>query len=352
MNIGMIFALVKKDFSLYFKNKFFGFITILALVAYIGLFFLMPKTVDEKISLGFYAPSFPKEVWEQYKNEEVDIFQYSSLDELKTAIENDKASVGFAFPDDFLQKMYSGAQPSAQIYIKSDLPDEYREAYTLVLEEITQQLVGHPLNITTHEMVIGTDMAGMQIPPRNRMLPNLAILILMVETMGLAALISSEVESGTLRALLVTRLRPVGLFISKGITGVAMAFSQVLLLLVVTGGLQHRPWLILTALFLGSILITGISFLVASLARDVMSVIAWGMIVMIVLAIPSFNVILPGLTTDWIKVIPSYYLVDVLNRVFNYGMGWQAATTNLLVLLGLSILFFTGGVFAIRRKMQ
>jgi ABC-2 type transport system permease protein len=352
MNISMIFALVRKDISLYFKNKFFAFVTILALVAYIGLFFLMPKTVNEKISLGFYAPSFPDAVWDHYKSEEVNLFHYSSLDSLKQAVTDDKASVGFAFPDDFLQKMYSGEQPNAQIFIKSDLPDEYREAYTLVLEEITQQLAGHSLNVTTNEVVIGTDMAGMRIPPRNRMLPNLAILILMVETMGLAALISSEVEAGTLRALLVTRLRPIGLFISKGITGVVMAFTQVLLLLVITGGLQQKPGLILTALLLGSILITGISFLVASLARDVMSVIAWGMIAMIVLAIPSFNVMLPGLTTDWIKIIPSYYLIDVLNKVFNYGMGWQAATTNLLVLLGLSILFFIGGVAAIRRKMQ
>jgi hypothetical protein len=52
--------------------------------------------------------------------------------------------------------------------------------------------------------------------------------------------------------------------------------------------------------------VTSLSFLVASLARDLMSVIAWGMLVMIVFIIPAFNAMLPGLASGWIKVIPSY----------------------------------------------
>jgi hypothetical protein len=58
----------------------------------------------------------------------------------------------------------------------------------------------------------------------------MAVFMLMVETWGLAALISAEVEAGTLRALLVTHLNVPGLFISKGVTGILMAFVQAVIL--------------------------------------------------------------------------------------------------------------------------
>ncbi len=62
MNISMLLALVRKDILLYFKNRFFALMTILGLVIYIVLFYLLPKSVDENIYLGWYAPSLPEEV--------------------------------------------------------------------------------------------------------------------------------------------------------------------------------------------------------------------------------------------------------------------------------------------------
>jgi ABC-2 type transport system permease protein len=213
-------------------------------------------------------------------------------------------------------------------------------------------LAGQPLNVESEEIVLGPDMAGRQVPPRQRMLPVLAVFILMIESWGLASLISTEVETGTLRALLVTPLKVEGLFLSKGITGVLMSFGQVLLLLGITGGLAREPLLVLTGLLLGGLLVTGLSFLIASLARDMMSVMAWGMLVMVVLAIPAFNVLLPGLASNWIKVIPSYYFVDTIYRVINFNAGWSQVNASLMALLAMAVAFFGLGVLSLGRKLQ
>jgi len=352
MNLRILVALVQKDISLYFKNRFFALITVIGLVFYSGVFFLMPKSVEENLPVGWYAPSLPEAFTTRLQGEGLELTLYSSEEALRTAVLDGDEPIGIALPEDFGSQLARGEAPRAVLYLRSDLADELRGAALLLMEELGFMLAGQPLNIEIEEVVLGQDMAGQQIAPRQRMLPILVVLILMMEAMGLAALVSAEIETGTLRALLVTDLTVVGLFVSKGVTGILMAFFQVLLLLVITGGLQQEPVLILTVLLLGAFLVTGISFLIAAASRDLMSVFGWGMLAMIGLAIPSFNLLLPGLATDWIKGIPSYYLVDTIHQVMNFGAGWEQARTNLLVLLAFSAFFFGLGIVTLRRKLQ
>lgn len=116
------------------------------------------------------------------------------------------------------------------------------------------------------------------------MLQLLVVFVLMVECLGLASLIAAEVESGTLSTLLVTRLTMPGLSAGKGIFGTGFAFAQAAVLMLITGGLSQQPLLILTALLLGAWLVTGVAFLIASVGRDLMSVMGWGILALLLLA--------------------------------------------------------------------
>jgi ABC-2 type transport system permease protein len=351
MNPHMILVLIKKDLSLYFKNRFFALVTALGLVFYIAVFFLMPKVVDETLELGWHAPELPGLVIEELQEEGLILNVYDSDTTLQQAVLAGDEPVGISLPSDFIQQLASGTRPNVVIYFQSSLPDEFRSAYTVLLEELGHLLAGQSLNIDVDEVVLGPDMIGQQVPPRQRMLPVLVVFILMIESWGLASLISSEAEAGTLRALLVTPLRVEGLFMSKGATGMLMAFSQVALLLAITGGFRNQPLLMILLLFLGSLLVTGMSFLVASVSRDMMSVLGWGMLSMIVLAIPSFNILLPGLASNWIKIIPSYYMVDSMYRLINFNSGWDQLAGSMLVLLGFAVTFFSLGVLAMNRRL-
>jgi ABC-2 type transport system permease protein len=351
MNLTMIAVLIKKDLSLYFKNRFFALVTVLGLVFYLVVFFLLPKTVDETLELGWYAPELPGLVIEELQEEGLILNVYGSDAALQQAVLAGDELVGISLPLDFIQQLASGAKPIVIIYFQSSVPDEFRSAYTILLEELGYLLANQSLNVEVEEVMLGSDMVGQQVPPRQRMLPVMVVFILMIESWGLASLISSEAEAGTLRALLVTPLRVEGLFISKGATGMLMAFSQVALLLAIAGGFRNQPLLMILLLLLGSLLVTGLSFLVASVSRDMMSVLGWGMLSMIILAIPSFNILLPGLASNWIKIIPSYYMVDSIYRVINFDSDWNQLGGSMLVLLGFAVAFFSLGVLAMNRRL-
>ena len=351
MNLSIILTLIKKDLKQYFSNSFFALISLIGLAAYVAIFYLLPKSVEETITLGWYSAALPVEVSSLFEGENVNLDEYPTEEALKTAVLDGDESVGIALPADFIHKLKVGEKPVVTLCLKSDLPDDYRAAYQLLMEEISFMLTGHGMDVESEEVILGKDMAGMQIAPRFRMLPILAVVVLTFESLGLASLITSEVERGTARALLVTRLKPEGLFFSKAITGTSLAFLQAIFLLLVTGGLQKSPGIILLTMLLGSLLVTGLSFLIASLSRDLMSVLAWGILVMIIFIIPAFNVLIPGLASDWIKAIPSYFLVDIIHQVINFNAGWGQMQTNLLLLAAFSVVFLGLGVLALRRRV-
>ena len=352
MNGRIIKSLVLKDLKLFFSNQFFALITVLALVAYAAIYFLMPKTVDETVEMAIFAPNLPTQFADSLEDDGVVLKNMESKVALETAVTDNDFPVGLVLPDDLSQTLAAGERGSIELYFSPDFPEELKEAYIIFFEEIGYVLSGQALNIEATEEVLGVDRAGNQIPQRDKMLPLFAVLILTMETLGLASLISTEIQAGTLQALLVTPMRMEGLFTAKGIVGVGMAFIQASLLMAVTGGLSQQPLLILVALLLGSLLVTGLGFLLASVSKDLMSVMAWGVPILLVLMLPAIGVLLPGILTDWVKIIPTHYLVDTVYQAANFNVGWAGAGSNLLALLAFSLFFLGAGVVVLRRKFQ
>lgn len=352
MNVRILSTVVPKDVTLYFKNRFFALITVLGVVAYTAIYFLMPRSVDETLEIGIVAPALPAQFVEEAQDEGLILQRMDDQETLMAAVVAGDPQVGIVLPSDLAAILARGEKVPAQIYLSAELPEELRDFFPLLVQEWVALMTGQSLDIEATQEIIGIDRAGEQVAPRDRMLPLLAVFILMMETLGLASLITSEVVGGTLQALLVTPLRVEGLFLGKGITGVGLAFVQAGFLMAVTGGLDQRPLLILTALLLGAMMVTGLAFLLASVSRDMMSVMAWGILVVLLLAIPSFNVLLPGLTSRWVEVMPSFYLVDAVHVLANLGGGWADVTTDMLALLAYAAGFVALGVLALRRRMR
>ncbi len=347
----LIGTLVSKDARLYFSNQFFALITVLGLVAYVAIFYLLPSTVDETLEMALFAPDVPADFVEEMSEDGLEIRLVDSEAALRQAVESGDFPVGLALPENLAGRTSRGELPEMRVYLTPDVPAEFQDIYTLMGREFAFMLTGSPLYLEATEEVLGVDMAGQQIPPRSRMLPMLAVFVLMLETLGLASLITMEIESGTMRALLITPVSVLDLFLSKGLFGVGLAFSQIVLLMLLTGGLRNEPLLMLVTLLLGAILVTGIGFLVASMAGDMMSVLAWGMLAIVVLAIPALVLFLPGITSGWIQLIPSYYLVDTVHLVINFGAGWADVWTNLVILGLFGLLFGALGIVMLRRRM-
>lgn len=192
MNRRIVIALIRKYLTLYFRNRFFAFISILGVVAYAVIYLIMPNTVDETLDIGLYAPTIPPLFAELIEDEGLAIHTLDSEEALKEAIINGEFVAGLVLPAELTEQLTSGQKGQIRIYFNVDTPAELSDAFSILFEELAFVISGQPLNIEVSEEILGPDMAGMQIPLRDRMLPLFAVLILMAETMGLASPIGSR----------------------------------------------------------------------------------------------------------------------------------------------------------------
>jgi ABC-2 type transport system permease protein len=351
MNWRIIKTVVGKDMMLLFKDRLFGFVTILSVIIYIVFYLIMPRTLDETIEIGFYAPLSPLLFNRNMESEGVVVRSFNTDQALKQAVMDKKFNLGISIPEGLWKSAETGEKPKIYVYYASDTPGEIKEMYTIFIGEMIQQMTGSGLRVEDVEIVLGPDMGGRQIPYRDRLIPMFIFMLLLTEAFGLANLITSELESGTLQALLITPMRITDLFAGKGITGVVLSFTQSLVLLAFMGGLSQNVSLILCTLLLGSVMVTGIAFLIGSVSKDMMSALAWITLVIIVFAIPAVSILFPGPVSGWIKVIPSFYMVDTLHRAVNFNIGWTGNTSNLISLAGFNVVFIFLGIFSLKRKL-
>jgi len=356
MNGHLLAVLIRKDITLYFRNRYFALISVLGVSIYILIYTLMPRTVDETLSLAIYAPTIPDVFIEFLGGNDIHIAKLESDEALQQAIINSEYVAGIVLTADVVAGVLRGDETSITVYFASDAPTEMVNAIQTVLRLAFNQwsysVNGNALRLQLNEQIVGVDMTGEQITTRNRLLPLMAVMLLVLEIMGLGSLIVEETTAGTLRALLITPVSLPILFIAKGIVGILLAFVPAALLITLTGNMTHEPLLILTTLLIGALLATGIAFLVASASDGMMTILAWGLTIIIIMVIPSYGVIFPGTATAWAKFIPSYYLFDTIHRVVNFGASWGAVMTNLVILLVAGVGFMTAGVMVMERKIR
>ncbi|MGD9143632.1 MAG: ABC transporter permease [Dehalococcoidia bacterium] len=351
MNPRIIGALVSKDLSLFFRKKGILAITVLGLVFYLIIYFVLPDTVSETLKIGVYGPGLPP-VFEQLPEEGLEVTVVDSEEELKDSVAEGDYIAGIVLPEDLLNKLNSGDQPEVRLYFTPDAPEEIETAMKTLVNEMAYLITGETLNVDITQEVLGQDLLGTPVSPRDRMRPLIAVMIIFMEMLGLANLLTEEVERRTAQALLVTPATVIDVFTAKSIAGIGLAFVQAVLVMIIVGGMNINPILILVALLLGAVLVTGLSFLISAFARDFLSVLAWSVPFLVILFIPALGVLIPGAITGWVKIIPSYYLVDTIHRVANYGSGWGDVWGSLMILLGFAAVIIAAGILILRRKLQ
>ncbi len=344
--------LVVKDLVRFARNPFFGIITLLYLGLFIGIYFILPATVDEQFDLGLYAPDLDTALIEEWEDEGVTVQLFDSEDALRQAVEDEEVDAGLLLPDDLLEQFFLGERPTVRIHLPDDATPEMAEIMTVLVENMGFQMAEQPAPISRQEEVLGPDLAGEAIPQRDRMIPLIVTLILMIETLGLAVLLSDEIETGVARALLVTPMSVTDFFVAKGISGVFMAFAQVVLVLLIIGALAQQTLIVLTISLLGAILVTGIGFLIAAPGWDIATTMALGFALMIPLSAPPFDILFPGSMAGWARLIPTHYMSPALHHAANIGLGWGHVWQDILILLGFCILFGLAGVLVLKSKFR
>lgn len=351
MRAGIIRAIVGKDFREFGRNRFFLLITFLVLVVWVVVFWVLPDSVDETLRIGVSG-------FEELPvggQEGIEVVAFSSAEDLRTAVEEGSEDViaGLAFPPDFQATIAAGEQPTVVMYVPAGLPVSQQTAMEAIVGEIAYAFAGAPppVNPITEAQILGVDRVGDQISLQQQMRPLLLVFVLMVETIALAAIVATEVQLRTVTAILATPARVVDFIAAKGVFGTALAFSEAALLALLIGALTVNAPAVLATLLLGAVLVTGLGMVAGTFGRDFMETMFVAIIFLVPLMVPAFGALFPGSAAWWVKLMPSYGLVNAVQGVTIDGESWADIGGALALLAGWSALAFAVGSWALRRRV-
>jgi ABC-2 type transport system permease protein len=365
--IRLVAAIVRKDLIEFSRDRLWMLLTPLALVMFAVVFWLLPATVEETIAVGVSPPALALVLdtlgaLGAGEAEGLVVVPFASEGELSAAVserarargDGPPIAIGLAFGDSFVLRTLTGRETSVRVYLDAAVPPEVRAAMTSAVREAAYAVAGASLPVTLpaqEEIVLGVDRAGAQVPLRERMRPMLAFFVLVTESLALASLVSSEVASRTVTALLVTPARVVDVVAAKGLTGTALAFGQAVILLAVTASLGANAPVLLTVVLLGSVLMAGVSLLTGAAGRDFMGTLFLGMAFLIPLMVPAFGLLFPGSASAWVQVLPSYGVMQGLVGAASYGQGFTELAPHLLSAAAWAAAIFALGWWALSRKV-
>jgi ABC-2 type transport system permease protein len=405
-NGGLLLAILKKDIRVYSRNMIYLFLTVLGLVFFVAVFWLVPDTVDEDITFAITPPlaimfsegrealqdsGVPGEVIDQlgeleaaFGEEGLTLVELDDEDLLKKAVSGEleiyrtdqgqlvildpegnrgrpenaeriHLNIGISFPPTFFSDTILGQKPTVIFFADAAVPEELRGAMQGFIRELAYQLAGHELPVEMPDeetIILGRDRLGDQISMRARMRPMIAFFILMMETFTLASLISNEVLQRTVTALLVTPMRVWHFLLAKTIFGTVLAMGQAVIILIFVGAFTAANWpLLLLIVFLGSLLFTAVAMLVGAAGKDFIGQLMFSMLFIIPLMIPSFAVLFPGSVATWVSLLPSYPIVSLLYDVTVHGAGWSDSITPILYAALWALVLYSAGLLVLKRKV-
>lgn len=355
--ITMTWAIFRKDLALSFRNPLFIFLTILSIVTFVTLYLVLPKDVNETITMGVRAadvrPALEQLAAEEEEGLALEWFDDSA--ELRAAVENRDLDIGVDFQDGFVTDVMAGRKTTVTVYVLPNLPQSITNAMTSMVREIAYALAGYQLPVSEPDeqmVVLGEDRAGDQVPFRDRLRPLYAFMILIMEAIALGALIAGEVQERTVTAILSTPARVGNIVIAKIVLGTLIAFGEAVIVMIIIRAFGSSPGIVLTALFLGAVMVTGVAMIAGSAGRDLMGTMLLGILFLLPLAIPGFSVLFPGTPALWVQYLPSYGIVHVILEATVMGAGWAESARYLLILAAWGVLFGLLGALLLKRKVE
>lgn len=357
MNVGVIRAILRKDLIAFSRDRFYVFITLLGLVAFVAMYWLLPSSIDETIRLGIYESDVDNVIAPiaSINTEALVVTTYESPSALRDAVAGgfDGIAAGISFPAGFSQSVAEGGAV-VELLVPTGVPAEYLPLMEGIAAQVAYVAAGEmpPFDLTTRTVVLGTDRAGNQVSMQEQMRPLLAFFVLLMETFALASLVSIEVQLRTVTAVLVTPARPRDFLAAKAVLGTLLALFEVLILMAFIRGFVGDIPVLMAALFLGALLVTGVGLLAGSFGRDFMGVMFLSLGLMIPLMIPAVGALFPGSVATWIKILPTYGLVEAIVGVTTRNESWAALSPALLALGAWCVVLLALGTVILRRRVE
>jgi ABC-2 type transport system permease protein len=268
-----------------------------------------------------------------------------------------QASGGLAIPAGFDEAVAGDQNPLLTVYINSRRGGGGIQAFQSLIDQQVWKLAGHdslPAQIRTVDTArskSGLFGSGIQM---DRFI---SVMLLVLSIVGIGvfvvpSLLVEEKEKQTLKFLLVSPAGPAELVAGKALAGLVAC-------LVIVGSMMilNKSWtgnwpVTLLALLLGSLFLILVGLAMGGFFKTIAQVNTWSGVFLVVLLLPSWVTVMPlpdpiGMI---VRLVPSYFLVDLLNQSMAGNATFGSVWSSLTVLAVCTAVAFSVVVWTVKRE--
>jgi len=352
-----VWLIAKKDIIDAAKNQYL-FISLLMPVFLSLLFRVMFPGIDDRLSLtvAYYDAGASRIVSELSSLPDVQLVAAASEQEVQQAV-RDKATGGLVIPPGFDAAVQAGEKPGLKVYLNNRQGGGALSAFQSLVDEQLWKLTGRDLPLADITILQAfPERAGLAAEGfRMDRFTLVMLLVLAISGVGVfivPTLLVEEKERKTLKSLLVSPATPVEVAAGKALAGVVYSLAVVAVVMVLNRGWLGVWPVTLLAILLGTILMVLVGLVMGGLLGSIAQVNTWSSILLVALLLPSwFTVVpLPAPADAVVRLIPSFYLVDLLDRAASGAAPLSAIWVSLVVLAACAAAAFALVVWTLRRQ--
>jgi ABC-2 type transport system permease protein len=308
-----VLTVLKYDFRRFLRDWLMVGFSVLMLIMYVAVVAFVPDDIAPEWQIAVTEDSallVETVIGSSEMDEDADLVikTFATEAEMRKAFEEgEDYFLGIAMDKDAKEVVAKGGRPKARVYVDESAPPEVQK---------TARAIGSMIAIAAFYPSTGPREEPERIGPavdetsfQVRMRALMAIMILIMEMLALASLLSREISSGVVHAILTTTVSLPRYFTAKMVFGVLLAFVQAAVLAAAVGALAPAPLIITAQLFLGAVMFTAMGVIAGTRGAHLMEVLMWAMLFMAPALVPAFAVMLPGTPPLIVQALPSYPLV-------------------------------------------
>jgi len=275
---------------------------------------------------------------------------YDSVSEIKQAVESGSVDVGIVLPQDLDECIMQGSQVKVTAYIWGQSLAKERIVLRATFANLARELAGQEALVEIESATLGGEGS---IPWNDRLLPFIVLMAVFIGGVFLPAIsLIDEKQKKTLRALVITPTSIGDVFTAKGIVGIIVSLAMGVVILTLNQAFTANPLLLVLVLTLGAVMASELGLICGALIKDATTLFAVWKVGGIVLFAPALVYMFPQIPA-WVgKIMPTYYLVQPIIEISQQSGGWYDISTNVLILVGLDILFLGVGMFTSRKAKR
>jgi ABC-2 type transport system permease protein len=361
MNPRTVLAIARKDIHDAIRNRYL----LMSLVLPIGLSVLFQVIFGQITNTGVfrvavYDPDASRLTAQLREESDIKIVEVESEDRLRQEVEGDAVG-GILIPADFDRNVDLGGRPELTVYLNGRKNGgELAVFRQIVLEQVWAMREGSEPTALVWSLISPQPQAASEVGFRKegfRMDTYLLVMFLimsltMTGSLVVPLLMVEEKEKHTMEFLLVSPVTPAEIAAGKAVTGLAYSTLSVTILVALNRGWAGDWPVTFLAVAAGALFLVMVGLLMGTMMHTMMQVNTWSTVVMMLLLAPSWLTVLelPAPLSAAIRIIPTYYLVDILNRSLAGQIVAGDVALRLAFLAACTLATFGIVVWAIRRQ--